>query len=85
MLGVDTLCPFGEVHLETEAFQQHIRHVIDYVESETVTAQISANWSLIGDYQDTVKIVHTFSRCDFPSATRGCPRSEPSPERDNKN
>lgn len=62
VLGVDTLCPFGEVHLETEAFQQHIRHVIDYVESETVTAQLSANWSLIADYQDTVKIVHTFGR-----------------------
>lgn len=62
VLGVDTLCPFGEEHLETEAFQQQILHVIDYVESEAVTAQIAANWSLIGDYQDTVKIVHTLSQ-----------------------
>lgn len=62
VLGVDTLCPFGAAQLETEAFQQHIRHVIDYVESEKVTAQIATNWSLIGDYQDTVKIVHTFGR-----------------------
>ena len=57
VLGVDTLCPFGEAHLETEAFQKHIHHVIDYVESESVRAQIIANWSLIGDYQDTVTIV----------------------------
>ena len=60
VLGVDTLCPFGEAHFKTEAFQEHIRHVIDYVESESVRAQIIANWSLIGDYQDTVTIVHTF-------------------------
>ena len=62
VLGVDTLCPFGESHLETETFQQHIRHVIDYVESEKVRAQITANWSLIGDYQDTVQIVHTLTQ-----------------------
>lgn len=62
VLGVDTLCPFGEVHLETAAFQKHIHHVINYVESESVTAQILANRSLIGDYQDTVKIVHTFAQ-----------------------
>lgn len=62
VLGVDTLCPFGEAHLESEAFQQHIRDVIDYVESEAVTAQIVANWSLVGDYQDTVKIVHTLAQ-----------------------
>ena len=62
VLGVDILCPFGEEHLETEIFQWHIRHVINYVESEAVRAQILANWHLIGDYQDTVKIVHTLSR-----------------------
>ena len=62
VLGVDTLCPFGEAHLETEAFQRHIRDVIDYVESEVVTAQIIANWSLIGDYQETVIIVHTLAQ-----------------------
>ena len=69
VLGVDTLCPFGEAHLKTEAFQRHIRHVIDYVESETVTAQIAANWSLIGDYQDTVKIVHTLSQLTDATST----------------
>ena len=62
VLGVDTLCPFGEEHLETETFQQHIREVIAYVESEAVTEQIAANWSLIGDYQDTVIIVHTLTQ-----------------------
>ena len=62
VLGVDTLCPFGEAHLETEAFQRHIRHVITYVEAEAVRAQILANWSLIGDYQDTVKIIHTLTQ-----------------------
>jgi len=61
VLGVDMLCPFGEAHFETESFQQHIREVIDYVESEAVTEQIAANWSLIGDYQDTVIIVHTLT------------------------
>ena len=62
VLGIDTLCPFGEEHLETEVFQRHIRHVTNYVESEAVRAQIFANWSLIGDYQDTVKIVHTLTQ-----------------------
>ena len=65
VLGVDTLCPFGEEHLETETFQRHIRDVINYVESEEVTAQIATNWSIIGDYQDTVKIVHTLGRSDL--------------------
>ena len=66
VLGVDSLCPFGEAHIETEAFQKHIRHVINYVESESATAQIVANRSLIGDYQDTVKIVHTLKLTDAP-------------------
>ena len=65
VLGVDSLCPFGETHLETEAFQRHIRHVINYVESEEVRSQILANWRLIGDYQDTVEIVHTLSESDL--------------------
>ena len=69
VLGVDILCPFGEEHLQTESFQQHIRHVIRYIESEEVTAQITTNWSLIGDYQDTVKIVHTLGRSDHLIAT----------------
>lgn len=62
VLGVDTLCPFGEKYLETAAFQRHIRDVIDYVESEAVTAQIAAHWCLIGDYQETVIIVHTLAQ-----------------------
>ena len=62
VLGVDMLCPFGEAHLETEVFQQHLRYVIDYVESEIVMEQIAANWSLIGEYQDTVKVFHTFNQ-----------------------
>lgn len=65
VLGVDTLCPFGEEHFETETFQQHIRDVIAYVESEAVAEQIVTNWSLIGDYQDTVIIVHTLGRSDL--------------------
>ena len=70
VLGVDTLCPFGEEHLETEAFQRHIRDVIDYVESEAIIGQIAANWSLIGNYQDTVIIVHTLAQLtDATSAT----------------
>ena len=62
VLGVDTLCPFGEKYLETEAFQRHIRAVINYVESEAVIAQIAAHWCLIGDYQETVIIVHTLAQ-----------------------
>ena len=69
VLGVDTLCPFGEAHFESAAFQQHIRDVIDFVESEAVTAQIIANWSLIGDYQDTVKIVHTLTQLTDATST----------------
>lgn len=72
VLGVDTLCPFGEAHLETGAFQKHIHHVIHYVESESVTAQIIANWNLIGDYQDTVKIVHTLSFSNLPCGEMKC-------------
>ena len=62
VLGVDMLCPFGEAHLNTEAFQLHVQHVIDYVESEAVRKQIAENWSLIGDYQDTVKILHMLNQ-----------------------
>ena len=69
LLGVDTLCPFGEDHLETEAFQRHIRDVIAYVESEEITAQITENWSLIGDYQETVIIVHTLAELTNATST----------------
>lgn len=69
VLGVDTLCPFGESHLETEAFQEHIQDVINYVESESVTAAILANWSLIGNYQETVIIVHTLAQLADATST----------------
>lgn len=62
VLGVDLICPFSEAHLETEVFQQHIRHVIDYVESKVVMEQIATNWSLIGEYQETVKVFHTLNQ-----------------------
>ncbi len=62
VLGVDMLCPFGEAHLNTEAFQLHVQHVIDYVESEAVRKQIAENWSLIGDYQDTVKVFYMLNQ-----------------------
>ena len=62
VLGVDMLCPFSEVHLETETFQQHIQYIIDYVESDAVKEQIAKNWSLIGDFQETVKVFHTLNQ-----------------------
>ena len=62
VLGVDMLCPFGEAHHETDAFQQHLRHVIDFVESQEIYTLIAKNWSLIGDYQETVKVFHTLTR-----------------------
>ena len=68
LLGLDTLCPFGEAHLHTEKFQQHLQHVIDYVESDEVRSQITVNWSLIGDYQGTVKVFHTLNQ-DVTHAT----------------
>ena len=62
VLGVDMLCPFSEAHLETETFQQHIQYIIDYVESDAVKEQIAKNWSLIGDFQETVKVFHTLNQ-----------------------
>ncbi len=59
VLGVDMLCPYSEEHYELDSFQQHLRYVIDYVESEDVSSQILENWSLIGEFQDTVKVFHT--------------------------
>ena len=56
------LCPFSEAHLETETFQQHIQYIIDYVESDAVKEQIAKNWSLIGDFQETVKVFHTLNQ-----------------------
>ncbi len=65
VLGVDTLCPFAEERFETEIFQRHIRDVVNYVESEEINEQIISNWSLIGEYQDAVRIVHTLRRSDL--------------------
>lgn len=59
VLGVDMLCPFSEAHYESEAFQQHLQQVIEYVESEQIITILNKNWNLIGDYRDTVKIFHT--------------------------
>ncbi len=59
VLGVDMLCPFGEENLETETFKEHIQHVIEFIESDIVKEQLCENWSLIGEYQDTVKVLHT--------------------------
>lgn len=63
VLGVDMLCPFSEKRYEFDSFQQHMGQVIDYVESEDVRSHILENWSLIGEYQDTVKVFHTISHC----------------------
>ncbi len=59
VLGLDMLCPFGETHFETDTFKRYIQHVIDFVESDLVKEQICTNWSLIGEYQNTVKVFHT--------------------------
>ena len=61
VLGVDMLCPFSEEQFKLDYFQHHLQHIIDYVESEDVRSQILENWSLICDYQDTVKVFHTIS------------------------
>lgn len=61
VLGVDMLCPFSESNLETASFKEHLRHVIEYVESDEVCTQIATNWSLIGDYQETVGVFHTLN------------------------
>lgn len=62
VLGVDMLCPFGEAHFESEDFQEHLQHVINYVESDQIYTVIQKNWSLIGDYQETVRVFHTLKR-----------------------
>ncbi|MCY4401807.1 MAG: YkgJ family cysteine cluster protein [Candidatus Poribacteria bacterium] len=59
VLGVDMLCPFSEAHFDSEAFQQHLQHVIEYVESEQIITLIHKNWNLIGEFRDTVKVFHT--------------------------
>ena len=61
VLGVDMLCPFSETHFDSDLFRQHFQDVIDYVESDPVRSQIVENWSLIGEFQDTVTVFHTIS------------------------
>ncbi len=69
VLGVDMLCPYSEERYESDSFQQFMRHVIDYVESEDVRSQILENWSLIGEFQDTVKVFHTIRHAIEPFNT----------------
>ena len=66
VLGVDMLCPYSEEQFEREPFQQHLRHIINYVESENVRSQIHAHRSLIGAFQNTVKVFHTLSHHNEP-------------------
>ncbi len=61
VLGVDMLCPFSETQYETTTFQQHLQLVINYIETEEISDMIAQTWSLIGEYQDTVKIFHTLN------------------------
>ena len=69
VLGIDMLCPFSEEHSQTESFKQHLQHIITYVESDEITSQISSNWSLISDYQDTVQVFHTLNHELIHAAT----------------
>ncbi|MCG9127921.1 YkgJ family cysteine cluster protein [Candidatus Poribacteria bacterium] len=69
VLGIDMLCPYSEEHWQTEGFKQHLQHIINYVESDEISVQISSNWRLIGDYQDTVRVFHTFNDKFIHAAT----------------
>lgn len=69
VLGIDMLCPFSEENWETESFKQHLQHIINYVESDEISSQISLNWRLIGDYQDTVQVFHTLNHELIHAAT----------------
>lgn len=62
VLGVDMLCPYSEKYFETEVFQQHLQLIIDYIETDEMKEIIETHWSLIGAYQDTVKVFHTLSQ-----------------------
>lgn len=61
VLGVDMLCPYSDRYFETYLFQQHLKSIIDYIETEDVKEIIAAHKSLIGAYQDTVKVFHTLN------------------------
>ena len=69
VLGVDMLCPYSEDYYETDMFQDHLLSVIDYVESDEVQKILITHWSLIGKYQDTVRIFHTLNQ-DFSYAAQ---------------
>ena len=62
VLGVDTICPFGESQIQTETFQRYIDHIASDLESEEIVETIAANWSLIGPYQADVVIVRVLER-----------------------
>ncbi len=62
VLGVDMLCPYSEAYFESEVFQQHLQSIIDYIETDEVKEIIATHWSLIGTYQDTVKVFHTLNK-----------------------
>ena len=62
VLGVDMICPYSEEEIQTEAFQDYIDYMVDYLESEPVVETVAANWRLIGPYQETVVIVRTLEK-----------------------
>ena len=62
VLGVDMICPYGEVEIQTEAFQSYIDYMANYLESNPVIETVAANWQLIGPYQETVVIVRTLEK-----------------------
>jgi hypothetical protein len=62
VLGVDMICPYGEVEIQAAAFQHYIDYIADYLESDPVVETVAASWQLIGPYQDTVVIVRTLEK-----------------------
>lgn len=68
VLGIDMLCPYSEKYFETDVFQEHLQSIIDYIETDEVKELITTHSSLIGDYQDTVKVFHTLNQ-EFQNGT----------------
>lgn len=62
VLGVDTVCPYSELEIQTEAFQNYIDYMADYLESDSVVETVAVNWQLIGPYQETVIIVRRLEK-----------------------
>ena len=62
VLGVDMICPYSEEEIQTEAFQNYIDYMADYLESDSVVETVAANWQLVGPYQETVAIVRTLEQ-----------------------